>query len=388
MAGIIQSWEQDDAGENFNIEGAADKKKKERGTLDTSTEEAIYNERTLLGTAIVNGDLEKVKRLVADGEPVDEVGKWGYTPLHAAANLGHNEIVKFLIDNGADVNRDDNERKATPLDVAKTKEVAETLRSAVANSTSYSQSQLDVSKILNGEEIPYDKSRDEETKKWLEEHGGLTIEDPASEIRDRLAHRNLPESAGLMVLAEPKADTTELPTASQVNESEEVLEQTFDAFANMDFSPNLGSLDSIFGNTTTNQNTLTPEPQVNTAEALTAAQAAQPAAVGQLSRKEIDDVMDMGKGDVKYDKDAVKVVEDMMRANGLEVKDDGKVSRGERDALESFLQKSGTQQQLDALRAAFEAAGGRGGDDAKASEPRATTYNVTNPIDGTSMSIV
>lgn len=310
-----------------------------------------------------------MKRLVADGEPVDEVGKWGYTPLHAAAHLGHNEIVKFLIDNGADINRNDNERKETPLQVAKTNEVTETLLAAGANPISIANEQDAVGAGL---------VKNPATGKLVPDTGDLSFTKTDMPLNE--------------------AQYTQNATSAQqgANAAKQLMEQTFDAFANMDFSPNLGSLESIFGNTATNQNTLTAESQVNTAaalnaaptaEALNAPEVAQPAPAGQLSRKEIDDVMDMGKGDVKYDKDAVKVVEDMMRANGLEVKNDGKVSRGERDALESFLQKSGTQQQLDALRAAFEAAGGRGGDDAKAGEPKATTYNV-NPIDGTSMSVV
>jgi hypothetical protein len=74
------------------------------------------------------------------------------------------------------------------------------------------------------------------------------------------------------------------------------------------------------------------------------------------TNREIDKVMDLAKGkDVKNDAYASGIVEGMLRTNGLEekVNSDGVISRSERDALEQFLQKSGTKEQLNELRAAF-----------------------------------
>ena len=55
------------------------------------------------------GDLEKVKSLVEEGEDVNRraKGSGGYTPLFAAIFGGHNDVAKFLIAKGADVNAKD-----------------------------------------------------------------------------------------------------------------------------------------------------------------------------------------------------------------------------------------------------------------------------------------
>lgn len=60
-----------------------------------------------LHKAANQGDLEKVKALVAEGAPIDAVDGLGSTPLNLAARSGHPEVVKFLIENGANVNHRD-----------------------------------------------------------------------------------------------------------------------------------------------------------------------------------------------------------------------------------------------------------------------------------------
>ncbi|MCO5297063.1 MAG: ankyrin repeat domain-containing protein [Fimbriimonadaceae bacterium] len=57
---------------------------------------------------------EPFKRLVAAGARLDERGQSGETILHYAANGGDLEIVKFLVNQGLDVNAKDN-RGMTPL---------------------------------------------------------------------------------------------------------------------------------------------------------------------------------------------------------------------------------------------------------------------------------
>lgn len=66
------------------------------------------------------GDLEQIKRLVGEGGNVNYVYKpdiYGYTTLHLAAYYALNEIVEYLIQNGADVNVISKDGK-TPLDLA------------------------------------------------------------------------------------------------------------------------------------------------------------------------------------------------------------------------------------------------------------------------------
>jgi ankyrin repeat protein len=50
------------------------------------------------------GDLETVKRLLAEGDDVNSADNGRWTPLILAAQNGHLEVVKLLIKSGADVN--------------------------------------------------------------------------------------------------------------------------------------------------------------------------------------------------------------------------------------------------------------------------------------------
>ena len=51
-----------------------------------------------------SGQLDSVKEALADGVPVDAMNKNGWNALHVAAQNGHTEVVRALIDAGADVN--------------------------------------------------------------------------------------------------------------------------------------------------------------------------------------------------------------------------------------------------------------------------------------------
>ncbi len=55
------------------------------------------------------GELDGVKKALADGVPVDAMNKKGWNALHVAAQNGHTEVVRALIDAGADVNIQFNE---------------------------------------------------------------------------------------------------------------------------------------------------------------------------------------------------------------------------------------------------------------------------------------
>ncbi|NTV75741.1 MAG: ankyrin repeat domain-containing protein [Holophaga sp.] len=59
---------------------------------------------TKLSRAVVDGNLPLAKNLVEAGEKVNDVDKWGWTPLAWAAYYGHPVIVKWLLEQGADPN--------------------------------------------------------------------------------------------------------------------------------------------------------------------------------------------------------------------------------------------------------------------------------------------
>jgi ankyrin repeat protein len=64
----------------------------------------LFTRDTPLIEAAANGHMEVVKLLIENGADVNLKGEAWYGPLHAAAAKGHLEVVKILLENGADVN--------------------------------------------------------------------------------------------------------------------------------------------------------------------------------------------------------------------------------------------------------------------------------------------
>ena len=67
--------------------------------------------------AALEGNIEAVKKALADGVNVNAKAVGGGTPLHGAAFGGHTELGGLLIAAGADVNAK-SDRSETPLDLA------------------------------------------------------------------------------------------------------------------------------------------------------------------------------------------------------------------------------------------------------------------------------
>ena len=88
-------------------------------------EEILEDEKKLL-RASEDGNAEEVARLLAFGMldvdveeeyPADDRDPRGSTPLLIAAKYGHTEVVKLLLDGGADPNKTD-EKRINPLHAA------------------------------------------------------------------------------------------------------------------------------------------------------------------------------------------------------------------------------------------------------------------------------
>jgi len=81
---------------------------------DESLEE--WFEKGQLHFAAQDGNLERVKKLIADGYPLNVFDDIDKTPLHYAAEKEHFDVAEYLIKSGADVNAHNRDRAGdTPL---------------------------------------------------------------------------------------------------------------------------------------------------------------------------------------------------------------------------------------------------------------------------------
>ncbi|ODQ45530.1 hypothetical protein PICMEDRAFT_28173, partial [Pichia membranifaciens NRRL Y-2026] len=72
--------------------------------------------RTLLQRMCAKGNIDEVRRLIEEGQNINDADFAGITPLHEAALEGHYEITKILLENGADINIQSGQMdKDTPL---------------------------------------------------------------------------------------------------------------------------------------------------------------------------------------------------------------------------------------------------------------------------------
>jgi len=89
---------------------------KSRSRTETATEFEDKPTKSLRQAA-KDGDLERLKKLIAEGADVNATDEKGWTPLHLASYRGHADVVKLLIDHDASVNVQ-NEEGRTPLHYA------------------------------------------------------------------------------------------------------------------------------------------------------------------------------------------------------------------------------------------------------------------------------
>jgi len=77
---------------------------------------SIYaDEKKDLFSAVKSNDLELAIQLIKDGADVNGIDETGQSPLHHACYLGYLEIIKLLLDNGANVNKTVPKLALTPI---------------------------------------------------------------------------------------------------------------------------------------------------------------------------------------------------------------------------------------------------------------------------------
>ena len=72
---------------------------------DDSFDEVLRREQ--LHSACTKGDIADVTRLLKEGHNPNAFDELGRTPLHYAAQHGHLDVMRLLLDSGADVNAHD-----------------------------------------------------------------------------------------------------------------------------------------------------------------------------------------------------------------------------------------------------------------------------------------
>jgi len=117
-------------------------------------------EATPLYTAAVFNKTEVVKYLITAGANVNEKDGGGGTPLHEAVGHGNIELVKWLVSKGADLNAKAMDGKVAVLDMAKSEEMIQYLKSIGAKSakdSSFSNLFNSISKGADGKQVsePY-----------------------------------------------------------------------------------------------------------------------------------------------------------------------------------------------------------------------------------------
>lgn len=105
--------------------------------------------------AASDGNLDKVKEFVGQGQTANDKDVNGYTPMHAAVSYGHRDLLDYLISVGGDVNISD-EDGDRPLHVVESLDMAKYLveELKVDYKVKNSEDQIPLQKLEEEDEFP------------------------------------------------------------------------------------------------------------------------------------------------------------------------------------------------------------------------------------------
>ena len=101
----------------------------------------------------MKGDVTIIDRMVRDGMPVDVSDGAGYTALHCASMHNRTDVIKYLLHEGADMNRQIRYYKNTPLHWAARCKSTDAARMLIDNGA-------DVNLMDNDSKRPLDYARE------------------------------------------------------------------------------------------------------------------------------------------------------------------------------------------------------------------------------------
>ncbi|MEM7783320.1 MAG: PQQ-binding-like beta-propeller repeat protein [Planctomycetota bacterium] len=172
-----------------------------------------------------NGALEKVKQAVESGLEVDVKTQYGATALFFACDQGHLEVVRFLLDKGADPNAKDTFYQATPVTWAQSKNRKEIIVELLKSGA-------------NGADQVLESAVNQKDTEYVQNVLKANVCDNEALVKARDAALDIDDEAvksKILALFQP----FELPEPERISVSTEVLKRYVGTYTNDQFEMNV-----------------------------------------------------------------------------------------------------------------------------------------------------